>query len=138
MALNGTPNPNDILQVHALDAATAELVTVVRASGAVAGRFEAACASALREVCGAEREVLRLIVSGPVYRLVRSPAAFGMAVAALAAELRVDPASVTFTTSPYHDESGPTSATPKDCHPNPSPGCMPGALPLTIDEPSMS
>lgn len=61
--------------------------SVARDSGRVAGHLEAACAAALRAVCGAEREVLRLLVSGPVYRLVRSPPAFGMAVAALMLEL---------------------------------------------------
>ena len=77
------------LQVRALDAAAATLENVARGSGGVAGQHEAACAAALRAVCGAEREVLRLLVSGPVYRLVRSPSAFGMAVAALFSELGV-------------------------------------------------
>ena len=98
------------LQVRALDSAVAELGNIVSSPDSVGGQVEAAFLSALRDVCGAEREVLRLITSGPVYRLVRSPPAFGMAVATLAAELRVDP--VASTRSPTHDESGPSSATP--------------------------
>ena len=75
-------------QVRALDAAAEALESIARSPvAAPAAQPEEACTTALRAVCGAEREVLRLIVSGPVYRLVRSPPAFDMTVAAVVSEL---------------------------------------------------
>lgn len=62
--------------------------------------------TALRAVCGAEREVLRLIVSGPVYRLVCSPPAFDMTVAAVVSELGLE-----VTARGPHDAAAPAPAT---------------------------
>ena len=119
--------------MRVLDAATDALETVAKSVGARAGQAEEACIAALRAVCGAEREVLRLIVSGPVYRLVRSPPAFAMAVAALSAELRVD---LQIDPMPFgrslHNAVNSASGTPRGRRLNPSassPRGIPGEIP---------
>jgi hypothetical protein len=59
------------------------------AIGSHSGDAASLVEAGLRAMLAAQRDVFRLLIAGPVYRLVRNPSSFGAAVAALSGELQL-------------------------------------------------
>ena len=74
-------------QARALHQAAAAMVAQQAGAEASASDALVSCRAAFRALCVVEREVFRLLIGGPVYRMVHAPDVFVKCVAAISAEL---------------------------------------------------